>query len=51
MGTKEEQAQILQKVIAASDLDAEEERIVGENGVVKIVVSLLKAPISWLNLN
>lgn len=29
-GTKEEQAQLLQKVIAASDQDAEEERIAGE---------------------
>ncbi|XP_060581093.1 general transcription and DNA repair factor IIH helicase subunit XPB-like [Ruditapes philippinarum] len=29
--TKEEQAQLLQKVIAASDQDAEEERIIGES--------------------
>lgn len=36
--TKEEQMQLLQKVLAASDKDAEEERIVGEGG--KIIVSI-----------
>ena len=29
-GTKEEQSQVLQKVLAANDADAEEERMVGE---------------------
>jgi hypothetical protein len=37
--TKEEQAQLLQKVIAASDQDAEEERIIGESIGGKSVVS------------
>lgn len=37
-GTKEEQAQVLQKVIAASDHDAEEEKIVGEGFQGKAMV-------------
>ena len=37
-GTKEEQAQILQKVIAASDQDAEEERLAGEGVLGKAMV-------------
>ena len=38
-GTKEEQAQVLQKVIAASDIDAEEERIAGEGIFGKAMVT------------
>lgn len=38
--TKEEQAQVLQKVIAASDQDAEEERMLGDAFGGKSVVSL-----------
>ena len=38
-GTKEEQAQILQKVIAASDQDAEEERVAGEGILGKAMVT------------
>lgn len=37
-GTKEEQAQLLQKVIAASDQDAEEERVAGEGILGKAMV-------------
>lgn len=35
--TKEEQMQLLQKVLAATDKDAEEERVIGEGG--RVIVS------------
>ena len=46
--TKEEQQQLLQKVLAATDLDAEEEVVAGESGFrssqVSIRPELLKKP-------
>lgn len=50
--TREEQGQLLQKVLAASDIDADEERIPGDGPrvgpTVRILRCLFASVLSWL---
>ena len=49
--TKEEQAQLLQKVIAASDQDAEEEQVAGQGFLGKPMVTYFGQHISFVPIS